>query len=1009
MRTPRISRPACGLVALAVALAGVLRAQEAGAAADYFTRNWTVDEGLPHDVVNRVVQDSSGFLWLATAAGLARFDGSRFREFAPPVPSLDHGYNIRSLALENGGGLVMLPAAGGVMRLRNGVFSSHPVNASVRGESLLALFPEPSGVLWLGTGRGEIVRWQDGRAVTFGQAEGVNRHGSTFSFALDGDGRTWVAGGDFFSRYDHGRLVPFPQNVGSNILIASARSGGLWISTQNRLLKWDKQGTVAFSPAPLWPSENSAIQQMYEDHHGVLWIVTRRHGLFRFSAGQLVREPTPSQMLTSVMEDAEGDIWVSSNGGGISELRPKIFVALDASSGLPDGTASSVCTDSDGAVWCADRGGGVARYAGGRVEILPGPQQTEPFYANAVCPGADGVVWVGAFSGVYRIPRALPWRLEPVAPDLRDVHVLYCARNGDLWVASGGRLGYFHGSAYHPLSTAEGYSGRLASAIAEDPAGTIWVAIDRDLFSFAAGRLVLRVPNEAFPGGHIHALDIDADGDFWLGTARGLVLMRGGRCRGFLAADGLSDDLITQVVEDDGGRLWLGGRRGLFHVAIADLRAVADGLAATAVSTTFGADDGLTGAAPISVCQPSAWRAGDGHLWFTTYRGVVGLDPAKASVVRAAPPIFIDQILVDERPAALASELRVPSGNHSVEFTFAAPSFGAPDKVQLRHQLTGYDAGWIDRGSERQLRYSWLPPGRYRLQVAARHSDGLWGPSIALQQVTVVPLWWQTWWGRGWIVLAFTFLVILVDRYWSQRSLKHRLRRLEEVHALEKERARIARDLHDDFGSGLTQIGMLAHRLKRRCPGPDLTVGLSQLASKTRRLTSELESIVWTVSPKNDSLDAFARFIARFARDFLQDTDIACLVRGADEIPPVSLAPDIQYHLLAVTKEALNNMLKYSKASQATLILSFRRMVFELLIADNGVGFFPDAAENAERNGLSNMRSRIKEIGGELRIDSSSQRGTTLTIRVPMADGPNRAEPNGQEVSRTHANRDRHN
>jgi signal transduction histidine kinase/ligand-binding sensor domain-containing protein len=987
MRTPRLLGPACRLAALALAWAPATRADEAPPPSEYFTRNWLVDQGVPHNSVNRVVQDSRGYLWLATEAGLARFDGRSFREFALPAASLDYGYNIRALAIADPAALVMLPAGGGVLRLRDGVFSPHPVNRWVGGRSLVELFPEPSGALWLGTADGDLVRWMDGRATTFGRAEGVNRRGANFSFAIDGTGHTWIAGGEFLCQYDRGRLIPFPQKLGSGLLIAPSRSGGLWISTADKLWKWDRAGLVAYSPAPLWPFPTSAIQQMYEDSRGVLWIASRRYGLYRFVHGQLVHQPTSSQILTSVIEDAEGDIWVTSDGGGISEIRRKTFVTIDASDGLLDGTSSSVCVDSAGVIWCADRGGGVAQYAGGRAEIVPGPREAEPFYANTVCSGKAGDIWVGAVSGLYRISAKLPRQIEPAAPQLRDVHLLFCARDGDLWVASGNRLGYFQNDTYHPLAAAEGFSGqKRPSAIAQDPSGTIWVAVDRELFVLAGGRLVRRVAREQFPGGHIHALDIAADGEIWIGTARGLVLMRGGLLRCFLTTDGLEDNLITQVLEDGRGRLWLGGRRGFFHVAIRDLQAVADGRATTVVSTPFGTDEGLVGAAPISVCQPAVWRAADGRLWFATYLGVVGLDPAEATLARPAPPVFLDQVLVDNRASVPAADLRVPSGNHSLQFLILAPSFIAPEKVQLRHRLIGYDTDWIDSGSERLARYSWLPPGRYVLQVAARHWDGVWGPAAAIQTINVVPTWWQTWWGRSGALLVFTGLVIFVARYLSQRKLKLRLRRLEQEHALEKERARIARNLHDELGTGLSQLGMLAHRLKRRCRWPELGLGLGQLAAKTRRLASELESIVWTVSPKNDSLASFAVFLIRFAYDFFEDTDIACIVRGAEAIPPCVLAPDIQHQLLAVTKEALNNALKYSGASQIIITLCFLRGRFELSIADNGAGFSPDAAEHAERNGLSNMRARIQEIGGQLRIESSPQRGTVLTIRVPMTD-----------------------
>jgi signal transduction histidine kinase/ligand-binding sensor domain-containing protein len=985
MRFPRLFSAVPFSALLALARAAPITGQEPVRPEDYFGRNWMVDDGVPHDVVNRAVQDGQGYLWLATAAGLARFDGRSFREFPLPHPSLDSGYNIRALAAEDGATLLMLPARGDVVRLRAGVFSLHPVSAWVHGQSILDLFPEPSGALWLGMADGGLVRWANGRVETFGAAEGIARHGADFSFAIDAAGSTWIAGGNFFARYEKGRLIPFPQPVGTDMLIAPARSGGLWIATRERLLKWEHGILTASSPAPIWPTgQKTGTQQMFEDRDGSLWIATRRRGLYRWAGGQLTHEPTSSQMLTSVTADAEGDIWVTANGGGISELRRKHFVLVDAAAGLPDGTSSAVCADLDGAVWFANRGGGVARYVGGRVELVPPPPGSQPFYANTVYPGADGEVWVGAFDGLYRTTPAPPRRLERVDAPVQDVRVLFRSREGDLWIASPNHLGYMRRGIYHAITAAEGYAGFVPGAIAQDAGGTIWVAVERELFSFADGRLVRRVARESFPGGHIHALAITPDGDFWLGTARGLVGWRGDRLRCFLTADGLADDLITQVLPDGNGSLWLGGRRGLFRVALGELRAVADGRSSAVISTPFGAEEGLAAAAPVSVCQPAVWRAGDGRLWFTTYKGVVGLDPAAASQALPAPPVFLDQTLVDGHPAAAGAGLRMVAGNQRLEFLFSAPSFIAPEKVQLHYRLSGYDADWIDTGSERLARYAWLPAGRYQLQVAARHQDGAWGAPVTMAAITVVPHWWQTPGGRIALLGLFTALVVLLARHSAQRQLKQRLRRLEQEHALEKERTRIARDLHDELGSGLSQIGMLAHRLKRRCREDDLAPGLGQLASRTRRLSSELESIVWTVSPKNDSLDGFAGFVRRFAHDFLQDTDIACAVLGAETIPACRLAPEIQHHLLAVLKEALNNAFKHSGATQITLSLSFRWGVFELAIADNGAGFPLDAAHHSERNGLRNMRTRTAEIGGQLQIASPPAGGTVLVIRVRL-------------------------
>jgi signal transduction histidine kinase len=159
---------------------------------------------------------------------------------------------------------------------------------------------------------------------------------------------------------------------------------------------------------------------------------------------------------------------------------------------------------------------------------------------------------------------------------------------------------------------------------------------------------------------------------------------------------------------------------------------------------------------------------------------------------------------------------------------------------------------------------------------------------------------------------------------------------------------------------------------------------VEQLAGRTQRFASDLERVVWTVSPKNDSLDRLAVFVGRFAQNFFRDTSVVCLVRGTKDIPPLRLAPDVQHHVLAVAKEAINNVLKHSRATEVVVETNVTGERFTLTIRDNGIGFRPEAPENSERNGLNNMRSRVAEIHGEIRIESGAGRGTSISLCVPI-------------------------
>ena len=957
----------------------------------YFARRWLVSEGLPHNIVRRSVQDKQGFLWIATMAGLARFDGHEFKLFRPPGSEEQFHYNIRDLAVEDERTVLMLPAVGGVIRLRDGVFSQHPISASLAGKTLLNLFVEPDGTTWVRADDGTLGRWQAGRCSLFGSADYEYDRNSNFTFARDGRGRVWIANGNFLGWYADGKIVRGPLPAEPGMLVAPSRSGGIWISTARRLLKLEGERLTVVCNEPDWLASRSGVSGLFEDTSNVLWIETHRHGLFRLDKNKPVRMLAFSELVTSVMEDSEKNIWVSLAGGGITRLRQKAFVVLGADAGLPDNVSLSICDDERGVLWCANRSSGLVRYIEGKAEPLKTSNEIQP-YVTAVCPDKNGNIWAGAVEGLYRMAASSQEVLRQQPEVAGPIQTLYCARNGDLWIGSGNdRLGVLRAGKYQALSKNDGFPEERVDAIAEDARGTIWICTNRELFELVEGKFVRRLALEENHAGELLALHIDSRGSLWLGTTKGLMLRQSDQFKLIGTTDGLPSDTISQILEDDFGRLWCGGRSGLFSVALNDLYDVAAGRASHCGGITFGSDEGLPGTSSPTGRQPMAWKARDGRLWFASSEGLVGINPMAAVLERQPPPVFIDQVLIDNGMAVPGDRLVVPPGSRQVDFSMVALNYSAPEKVRLRHQLVGFDPAWVENGRERLASYVHLPPGNYQMRVIAANQDGVWTERGASLAVIVIPSWWQRWWFSAGVLICFTALIAGIVRYWSHRRLKRRLHNLQHEHTLDMERARIARDLHDELGGSLTQIRMLAERLKRHSATPEALSVAGQLAARTRRVTGELESIVWTVSPKNNTWDRLAVFLGQFSLRFFRDTAVACTVHGTDLIPALPLRPDQQHHVLAITKEALNNILKHAQASRVTITVRTTDEFFELEIADNGTGFDLQTSTQPTRNGLTNMRSRAHEIGGQLVIATAPGTPTKITLRVALP--PHSAPP----------------
>ncbi|HLP77621.1 MAG TPA: ATP-binding protein, partial [Candidatus Paceibacterota bacterium] len=493
-------------------------------------------------------------------------------------------------------------------------------------------------------------------------------------------------------------------------------------------------------------------------------------------------------------------------------------------------------------------------------------------------------------------------------------------------------------------------------------------------------------PASGLPGSAIRSVFSDENDIQWIGTAGGgLVVRVDQKFVRITSEQGLPANAIFQILLDDRGRMWFGSPAGIFHVSREELLACAYGQVDRVHAVIFGRSDGVASVSCLGGFQPAAWKSSRGQLWFATRQGLLKVDTAAERINRRPPPVLLNECLVNGKPVGLGRILKIPPAARKLEFNFSVLSFTAPEKVQVRHWLKGFDSDWVEAGPQRSVAYPKLPPGRYELRVAACNNDGVWNDNGLDLMFIVQPAWWQSATFRIAALIAFAAIVGLSVRYWSHRRLRLKLERLEQQQALEKERARIARDLHDDLGVSLTQIALLAEMSSdASVPAERLKKNLGQIVLGARYLVRELDGILWTVNPKNDSLDKLASYLCQFAQQFFRLTPICCRFDVGDDIPAYPLTPEIRHDLFLIVKEALNNVVKHSGAREVWLRLHLRDGAFLVKIEDDGRGLSPDELQNSDRNGMRNMRARMAGIGGTFDVQSEPGRGTSIRISFPL-------------------------
>jgi signal transduction histidine kinase len=326
----------------------------------------------------------------------------------------------------------------------------------------------------------------------------------------------------------------------------------------------------------------------------------------------------------------------------------------------------------------------------------------------------------------------------------------------------------------------------------------------------------------------------------------------------------------------------------------------------------------------------------------------------------------------------------VPPGHGELEFQYAALDFSAPEKTRFEYRLDSVDAGWIDAGGRRVAYYNNLSPGTYRFHVRSSNLGGGWNDAGASLSVILRPHYWQTVWFRGLLAFGIVGGAAGVGLYATRKRMQRKLVRLEQQQAVEKERGRIAKDMHDQIGAGLTQIGLLGEFARRGAvKNGDVKTYVERICDTARELARTLDEIVWMVNPKNDTLNKLVIYLAAYAEEFFQATDIRCRLGVPPNLPANPIPTEMRHNLFLTVQEALNNIAKHSEASEAKLEFILNDSTLEINVEDDGAGFVVSEA-NASRYGVSNMRERIKAIGGDIEILSQPRKGTRICLRIPL-------------------------
>jgi ligand-binding sensor domain-containing protein len=825
---------------------------------DYLIDIWDTDRGLPTSSVTSMAQTPEGYLWVGTQNGLLRFDGLRFVAFDPDnTAALKHA-RVEHLFVDPAGTLWINTYDGSLTSWRRGAFAHEWSGTgavqfeaflapSRRGETVFALDagavirrhadarmqnawqilrPPQGGLvpLFAGDAHGDLwIRSNDDRlwrvrATGLEKAPTDGLAGNRIQcLSSDFDGRIWVGTDAEIAVFDGNRfrtMTPTNGEARLNVSIMMfTRDGGHWVVANDRARK--ARGRQWIWTGALGHGLTGAYRQtvnVLEDRRGDVWFAHYGKGMLHVRQDGSARRITaadglPGNRVRQALEDREGNLWLAVDRGGLVRLRDRRFQAFIAVDGAGATPAAAVAEGRDNSIWIGSMGGGLQRYRDGVITRFALPSATSGGFVFSVFPDAQDRIWMSAdredlfyFEG---------GRVKPAPFSVHGIKTILVDRDNGLWLGTKSGLSRIVDGRLETFGPREGFVPRDVRALAQDAQGTLWIGSgDGSIYRFRAGALE-RVDMPDVDAHHpIWSLLTDSDGTLWVGTFRGgLLRLADRRVTRYTTKEGLPSNIICQILDDGRGQLWVGSYNGIFRVAKASLASFADRQTGAIPIASYGKSDGLPTLECSGNYQPSGWKGRNGRLWFATPRGVVSVDPTEPSVDRRPPAVVIEELRIDQEPAPLEAAgqaVEIGSGPHRIEFRYTGVSFNAPEQVRFRYRMDPLEQAWVEAGSQRSAQYSYLPPGEYRFIVAASIGDGHWSADGASVGFRILPHFSETWWFRALAGLVATLVVAGIVRYLSTRRLRLKLERLELQRAIERDRGRIARDIHDDLGAGLT-------------------------------------------------------------------------------------------------------------------------------------------------------------------------------------------------------------